>query len=82
MLADPATQESLKKLGIEPMPMTPGEMDELVKRETAANLELIKAAGRDQTVGGGLRWRRVEAGAGARYRWGEHLLLPIPEIPS
>ena len=45
VLADPATQESLKKLGIEPMPMTPGEMDDLVRRETAANLALVKAAG-------------------------------------
>ena len=38
-------QESLKKLGVEPMPMTPAEMDDLVRRETAANLELVKAAG-------------------------------------
>jgi tripartite-type tricarboxylate transporter receptor subunit TctC len=45
VLADPATQEGLKKLGIEPMPLTPGEMDDLVKREIAANFELIKAAG-------------------------------------
>jgi tripartite-type tricarboxylate transporter receptor subunit TctC len=45
VLADPATQASLKKLGIEPMPMTPSEMDDLVRRETAANLELVKAAG-------------------------------------
>jgi tripartite-type tricarboxylate transporter receptor subunit TctC len=45
VLADPAMQASLKKLGIEPMPMKPAEMDDLVKRETAANLELIKAAG-------------------------------------
>ena len=45
VLADPATQEGLKKLAIEPMPMTPGEMDALVKREVAANIELIKAAG-------------------------------------
>ena len=45
VLTDPAMQASLKKLGIEPMPMKPAEMDELVKRETAANLELIKAAG-------------------------------------
>jgi tripartite-type tricarboxylate transporter receptor subunit TctC len=45
VLGDPATQESLKKLGIDPMPITPGEMDDLVKRETAANLELIRAAG-------------------------------------
>jgi tripartite-type tricarboxylate transporter receptor subunit TctC len=45
VLTDPAMQASLKKLGIEPMPMKPAEMDDLVKRETAANLELIKAAG-------------------------------------
>jgi tripartite-type tricarboxylate transporter receptor subunit TctC len=45
VLADPAMQASLKKLGIEPMPMKPAEMDDLVKRETAANLQLIKAAG-------------------------------------
>jgi tripartite-type tricarboxylate transporter receptor subunit TctC len=45
VLADPAMQAGLKKLGIEPMPMKPAEMDDLVKRETAANLELIKAAG-------------------------------------
>jgi len=45
VLADPAMQASLKKLGIEPMPMKPSDMDDLVKRETAANLELIKAAG-------------------------------------
>jgi len=36
---------SLKKLGIEPMAMTPAEMDDLVKRETASYLEIIKAAG-------------------------------------
>ena len=45
VLADPATQASLKKLGVEPMPLAPREMDDLVVRETAANLELIKAAG-------------------------------------
>ena len=45
VLTDPAMQASLKKLGIEPMPMKPSDMDDLVKRETAANLELIKAAG-------------------------------------
>ncbi|MGQ7394119.1 hypothetical protein ACTGZO_10815, partial [Streptococcus suis] len=45
VLTDPATQASLKKLGVEPMPMKPAEMDDLVKRETAANLELIRAAG-------------------------------------
>jgi tripartite-type tricarboxylate transporter receptor subunit TctC len=45
VLTDPAMQASLSKLGIEPMPMKPADMDELVKRETAANLELVKAAG-------------------------------------
>jgi tripartite-type tricarboxylate transporter receptor subunit TctC len=48
VLTDPATQASLKKLGVEPMPMSPAEMDDLVKRETAANLELIKAVGIQQ----------------------------------
>jgi tripartite-type tricarboxylate transporter receptor subunit TctC len=45
VLADSAMQESLKKLGVDPLPMTPAGMDDLVKRETAANLEVIKAAG-------------------------------------
>jgi tripartite-type tricarboxylate transporter receptor subunit TctC len=45
VLADPAMQGSLKKLGVEPMPLNPKEMDELVVREVSANLELIKAAG-------------------------------------
>jgi tripartite-type tricarboxylate transporter receptor subunit TctC len=48
VLSDPATQESLKKLGVEPLPMTPAEMDDLVRRETASNLEVIKAAGIQQ----------------------------------
>ena len=38
-------QDSLKKLGVEPLPMTPAQMDDLVERETAANMEVIKAAG-------------------------------------
>jgi tripartite-type tricarboxylate transporter receptor subunit TctC len=45
VLAEPAMQDTLKKLGVAPLPMTPAEIDDLVKRETAANLELIKAAG-------------------------------------
>ncbi len=48
VLNDPATQESLKKLGVEPLPMSPAEMDDLVKRETASSLEVIKAAGIQQ----------------------------------
>ncbi len=38
-------QENLRKLGVEPLPMTPAQMDDLVKRETAANMEVIKVAG-------------------------------------
>jgi tripartite-type tricarboxylate transporter receptor subunit TctC len=45
VLSQPAMQESLKKLGVETAPMTPAEMDDLIKREVAANFELIKAAG-------------------------------------
>lgn len=45
VLNDPAMQASLAKLAVEPMPMTPAQMDELVKRELVANQELIKAAG-------------------------------------
>jgi tripartite-type tricarboxylate transporter receptor subunit TctC len=45
VLTEPAMQDSLKKLGIEALPMTPAEMDDLVIRETAANLEVIRAAG-------------------------------------
>jgi tripartite-type tricarboxylate transporter receptor subunit TctC len=45
LLNDPAMQESLKRLGIEAMPMTPAQMDVLVAREVADNLLLIKAAG-------------------------------------
>jgi tripartite-type tricarboxylate transporter receptor subunit TctC len=45
VLAEPAMQESLKKLGVEPLAMTPAEMDGLIVRDTAANAEVIKAAG-------------------------------------
>jgi tripartite-type tricarboxylate transporter receptor subunit TctC len=45
VLNDPAMQDSLKKLGVEARPMTPQQMDDLVMRETAANMEVIKAAG-------------------------------------
>jgi len=48
VLSDPATQESLKKLGVEPAPMSPAEMDGIVKRETVSNLDVIKAAGIQQ----------------------------------
>jgi tripartite-type tricarboxylate transporter receptor subunit TctC len=45
LLAELSMQESLTKLGVEPFPMTPAEMDAFVAREIAENLELIKAAG-------------------------------------
>jgi tripartite-type tricarboxylate transporter receptor subunit TctC len=45
VLSDPATQEALKNIGIEPLPMTPKQMDELVVRELAVNEDVIKAAG-------------------------------------
>ena len=45
VLADPAMQDNLNRLGVEALPMSPPEMDDLVKRETAANMEVIKAAG-------------------------------------
>jgi len=45
LLAEPSMQESLSRLGIEPKPMTPQEMDAFVARETAENLEVVRAAG-------------------------------------
>jgi len=45
VLSDPAMQQGLNRLGVEPLPMTPGQMDELIARETAANMAVIKAAG-------------------------------------
>jgi tripartite-type tricarboxylate transporter receptor subunit TctC len=45
LLADPSMQESLTRLGVEPFPMKPAEMDAYVAREIAENLEVIKAAG-------------------------------------
>ena len=45
VLNEPAMQDSLTKLGVEALPMTPAQMDDLVRRETAANMEVIKAAG-------------------------------------
>jgi tripartite-type tricarboxylate transporter receptor subunit TctC len=45
LLAEPSMQESLMKLGVEPFPMKPEEMDALVAREIVDNIALIKAAG-------------------------------------
>jgi tripartite-type tricarboxylate transporter receptor subunit TctC len=44
-LATPAVQEKFKPQGIEPMPLSPAEFDALIKKEIAANIELVKAAG-------------------------------------
>ena len=45
LLAEPATQAALKKLGVETQPMTTAEMTDFVARETADYLAVIKAAG-------------------------------------
>lgn len=45
VLAMPDMQAGLKKLGVEPWPMKPGEMDALVAKQTVASAELVKAAG-------------------------------------
>jgi tripartite-type tricarboxylate transporter receptor subunit TctC len=45
LLNQPVMQQSLTKLGVDPFPMTPPEMDAFVAREIEENLEIIKAAG-------------------------------------
>jgi tripartite-type tricarboxylate transporter receptor subunit TctC len=45
VLATPEMKARLKQLAVDPMPMTPAEMDKLVVKELAANETLIKAAG-------------------------------------
>ena len=45
VLTDTATREGLRKMGVEAAPMSPAEMDALIRTDTTANLELIKAAG-------------------------------------
>jgi tripartite-type tricarboxylate transporter receptor subunit TctC len=45
VLNSPDMQRSLQQLGVEALPMTTAEMDDLVVRETAANLTVIKAVG-------------------------------------
>ena len=44
-LALPAVQDKFKPQGIEPMPLTSAEFDALIKKEIAANIALVKAAG-------------------------------------
>jgi tripartite-type tricarboxylate transporter receptor subunit TctC len=45
VLALPAVQDKFKPQGIEPMPLSSAEFDALIKKEVAANIELVKAAG-------------------------------------
>ncbi|MEI9926276.1 MAG: tripartite tricarboxylate transporter substrate binding protein [Bradyrhizobium sp.] len=45
LLAEPATQAALKKLGVETQPMTTAEMDAFLARETADFHAVVKAAG-------------------------------------
>ena len=45
VLNEPGMQDSLKRLGVEALPMTPSQMDDFVARETVANRQVIKAAG-------------------------------------
>ena len=42
VLAQPEIQASLKRLGVEPMPMAPKEIDALVAKEIDANMALLK----------------------------------------
>lgn len=45
VLATPEMKAKLKKLAVDPLPMTPAELDKLVVSELAANGKLIRAAG-------------------------------------
>ena len=45
VLATPAMRQKLKQLAVDPMPLTPAEMDKFVANEIASNGRLIKAAG-------------------------------------
>jgi tripartite-type tricarboxylate transporter receptor subunit TctC len=45
VLAMPATQQKLRQLALDPMPMTPAEMDRFLAEEIATNGQLVKAAG-------------------------------------
>ena len=44
-LHDPGVQEKLAKLGVQPMPMTPAQFNDYVRKELEQNAELVKAAG-------------------------------------
>jgi tripartite-type tricarboxylate transporter receptor subunit TctC len=42
---DPSVKEKLVKLGVQPMPMTPAQFDDYVRKELEQNAVLVKAAG-------------------------------------
>ena len=44
-LHDPAVTEKLAKLGVQPMPMTPIQFDDYIRKELEQNAALVKAAG-------------------------------------
>ena len=44
-LHDPGVQEKLSNLGVQPMPMTPVQFDEYIRKEFDQNKVLVKAAG-------------------------------------
>jgi tripartite-type tricarboxylate transporter receptor subunit TctC len=45
ILEQPAVKDRLAPQGVEPLPLSPAEFDELMRREIAVNLALAKAAG-------------------------------------
>jgi len=45
VLALPDVQQKLNVQGVEPAPLTPGEMDAMIRREIALNLKIAKEAG-------------------------------------
>jgi tripartite-type tricarboxylate transporter receptor subunit TctC len=45
LLATPQMREKLKQLAVDPMPLTPAEIDKRVADEIVANGKLIRAAG-------------------------------------
>lgn len=45
VLAMPAVRERMLQLGVEPLPMTSGEFDALIRKEIDVNIKLVKAAG-------------------------------------
>ena len=45
VLTTPQMKERMKKLAVDPMPMTPAELDAFVVKELASNKKLVEAAG-------------------------------------